>query len=348
MPFLSIIVPVYNAEKYLEECLDSILKQTFADYELILVDDGSTDRSGVICEQYRKKNDVIKVIHKENGGLVSARKAGISVACGKYIGYVDADDKIEQTMYQKLCEDAVKSNADIVICDVWQWDGKNKYPIAQNLESGVFSKEQLIQKIYPHILYAGQYYQFGFLPAMWNKIYRSDILKKNQLLVDDRIRIGEDAACSYLCILDADKVSYLKNEYEYYYRLNRDSMCQNWTNKNISSASILLDYLYERLMEYDNDSLMGQYWYYYSYMFTNMLYDYGEAVRRKQITCNVEKDFKEILNGKSFQVFKTYYEAIKIPFYRKIVADSVIYNKVFDTLMWKLFVRLRAFIVKMK
>lgn len=348
MPFLSIIVPVYNVEKYLEECLDSILEQTFTDYELILVDDGSTDRSGVICEQYRKKTDVIKVIHKENGGLVSARKAGISVACGKYIGYVDADDKIEQTMYQKLCEDAVKSNADIVICDVWQWDGKNKYPIAQNLESGVFSKEQLIQKIYPNILYAGQYYQFGFLPAMWNKIYRRDILEKNQLLVDDRIRIGEDAACSYLCILDADKVSYLKNEYEYYYRLNRNSMCQNWTNKNISSASILLNYLYERLMEYDNDSLMEQYWYYYSYMFTNMLYDYGEAVRRKQITCNVEKDFKEILNSKSFQVFKTYYETIKIPFYRKIVADSVICNKAFDTLMWKLFVRLRAFIVKMK
>lgn len=348
MPFLSIIVPVYNVENYLEECLNSILAQTFTDYELILVDDGSTDRSGAICEQYREKNEVIKVIHKENGGLVSARKAGISVACGKYIGYVDADDKIEQTMYQKLCEEAAKNSADIVICDVWQWDGKNTYPIKQNLEGGVFSKKQLAQEIYPHMLYAGRYYQFGFLPAMWNKIYRRDILKKNQLLVDDRIRIGEDAACSYLCILDANKVSYLKNDYEYYYRLNRDSMCQNWTNRNISSASILLDYLYDRLTENSNANLMEQYWYYYSYMFTNMLYDYGEAVRRKQITCNVEKDFKELLNSKSFQVFKTYYETIKIPFYRKIVANSVIYGRTIDTIMWKFFVILRAIIVKMK
>ena len=348
MPFLSIIVPVYNVENYLEECLNSILAQTFTDYELILVDDGSTDRSGEICEQYRLQNTKIKVINKENGGQTSARKAGVEVAQGQYIGFVDSDDKIEKTMYQKLCDEAVKNNADVIICDVWQWDGKNTYPIKQNMEGGVFSQKQLEQDIFPHMLYAGRYYQFGFLPAMWNKIYRSDILKKNQLLVDSRIRIGEDAACSYLCILDANIVSYLKNDYEYYYRLNRNSVCQNWTNRNISSASILLDYLYERLTENSKANLMEQYWYYYSYMFTNMLYDYGEEVRRKQITCNVEKDFKELLNSKSFQVFKTYYETIKIPFYRKIVANSVIYGRTIDTIMWKLFVFLRAIIVKMK
>lgn len=341
MPFLSIIVPVYNVENYLEECINSILTQTFKDYELILVDDGSTDRSGAICDQYREKNEAIKIIHKENGGSTSARKAGISVACGKYIGYVDADDKIKHTMYQKMCEEASKSDADIIICDVLQWDGKNTFQIEQSMEGGVFTKTQLNQNIYPHMLYSGRYYQFGFLPAMWNKIYRSDILKKNLLLVDERIRIGEDVACSYLCILDANKVSYLKNEFEYYYRLNKDSQCQKWTNRNISSASILLDYLYNQLIERKNTSLIEQYWYYYCYMFTNMIYEYGEAVRRKQITNNVEKDFEEIMNSKSFQVFKTYYETIKIPFNIRIVSNSVIYGRAIDKIMWKIFAKIR-------
>ena len=345
MPFLSIIVPVYNVENYLEECLESILAQTFTDYELILVDDGSTDQSGVICEKYRNKSDVITVIHKENGGLVSARKVGVSIANGVYIGYVDADDKIKPTMYQKLCDEAIKNDSDIVICDVLQWDGDKVYPIKQGLNGGIFSKKTL-EEIYPHMLYTGRYYEFGFLPAMWNKIYRNDILKKNQMLVDERIRIGEDAACSYSCILDANKISYLKNDYEYYYRLNKASMCQNWTNKNILSASILLDYLYDRLMKDSNTNMMEQYWYYYSYMLSNLLYDYGEMERTNKSVDNVKQDFVDILDSKSFQIFKAYYKTIKIPFYRLIVINYLICGYNFDALLWKLFVRLRSSLKK--
>ena len=348
MTFLSIIVPVYNVENYLEECLDSILAQTFTDYELILVDDGSTDQSGVICENYRNKSDVIKVIHKKNGGLVSARKTGVSIAKGEYIGYVDADDKIAPQMYEKLCKEATRNKADVVICDVWQWDGNNIFPIKQKLNGGVFSKKELEQEVYPYMMYAGEYYQFGFLPAMWNKIYRSDILKKNQILVDDRIRIGEDAVCSYLCILEAGKISYLKNSYEYYYRLNRKSMCRNWTNENIPSAAILLDYLYQRLNEYQNENIMEQYWYYYSYMFTNMLYEYGEAVRTKQIQYDAEKDFKELMDSKSFHDFKINYKRIRIPFYRRAVAYGIISGEKNNNFIWKLFVVLRTFAIKMK
>ena len=348
MPFLSIIVPVYNVENYLEECLDSILAQTFTDYELILVDDGSIDKSRSICEQYKEKYNVVKVIHKENGGQTSARKAGVKVAQGKYIGFVDADDRIKPTMYQKLCVEAIKNDSDIVICDVLHWDGDKVYPIKQGLNGGVFSQKTLEEEIYPHMLYTGRYYEFGFLPAMWNKIYKSNILKKNQMLVDERIRIGEDAACSYLCILDAKKICYLKNEYEYYYRLNSNSVCQNWTNLNISSAAILLDYLYDRFMEKKNVNIMEQYWYYYSYMLTNLLYDYGEAVRKKYIECSVEKDFNELLNCKSFQIFRIHFKTIRIPFYRMMVAYSVIYGRTIDMMIWSFFVFIRFIIVKIK
>lgn len=95
MPKISIIVPVYNVEKYLRKCIDSILNQTFKDFELILIDDGSTDESGKICDEYNLKDNRIKVIHKENGGLSSARNAGLDIAQGEYIGFVDSDDWIE-------------------------------------------------------------------------------------------------------------------------------------------------------------------------------------------------------------------------------------------------------------
>ncbi|EOH87788.1 glycosyltransferase family 2 protein [Enterococcus pallens] len=123
---ISIIVPVYNVEKYLHKCVDSILIQTFTDFEVILVDDGSLDNSGQICDEYAKKDDRVKVIHKKNGGLSDARNAGIDVAKGKYLGFVDSDDYIERDMYELLYENIVKEKADLSICGIYHvYEGKN-------------------------------------------------------------------------------------------------------------------------------------------------------------------------------------------------------------------------------
>ena len=113
-PVISIIVPVYKVEKQLNKCIESILNQTFKDYELILVDDGSPDNCGHICDEYEKKDSRIKVIHKKNGGLSDARNAGLDIALGKYIGFVDSDDIIHPQMYEKLYNCINKSNLDIV------------------------------------------------------------------------------------------------------------------------------------------------------------------------------------------------------------------------------------------
>ena len=112
---ISLIVPVYNIQNYLSRCIDSILAQTYRDFELILVDDGSTDGSSEVCDYYGKQDKRIVVIHKQNGGLVSARKAGIASARGEYAGFVDGDDWIEPQMYQRLIETAMKCQADIVL-----------------------------------------------------------------------------------------------------------------------------------------------------------------------------------------------------------------------------------------
>lgn len=118
MPKISIIVPVYNTEEYIHRCIDSILAQTFVDFELILVDDGSPDRCGEICDEYALIDSRIKVIHKKNGGLSDARNFGLEVAEGDYIGFVDSDDWIEVDMYNILYQNAIQFDADISICKI--------------------------------------------------------------------------------------------------------------------------------------------------------------------------------------------------------------------------------------
>ena len=119
---ISVIVPVYNIEAYLRKCIDSILAQTYTNLEIILVDDGSTDNSGEICNEYAAKDARIRVIHKGNGGLSSARNTGIDIATGKYIGFVDSDDYLAPDMYEKLLGAIVNNHADISVCNVHHVD----------------------------------------------------------------------------------------------------------------------------------------------------------------------------------------------------------------------------------
>lgn len=118
-PKISVIVPVYNTEKYLHRCIDSILSQTFEDFELLLIDDGSTDNSGMICDEYANRDSRIKVFHKSNGGLTSARNHGLKYATGVWIAHIDGDDWIAPDMFDKLIEKAEEDNADIVFCDFY-------------------------------------------------------------------------------------------------------------------------------------------------------------------------------------------------------------------------------------
>ena len=161
---LSIIVPVYNVGSFLPKCIDSIISQTFTDFELILVDDGSTDNSVEICDAAAKKDSRVRVIHKENGGVVSARKSGLSVAVGKYAGYVDGDDWIDKHMYEHMVNAMEKYNCDMVMCDV---EHENKsVPLSSgsthiNISGGYYNREQLENNVFPKMIYTGVFYKFG-------------------------------------------------------------------------------------------------------------------------------------------------------------------------------------------
>ena len=181
MVIISIIVPVYKVEKYLKRCVMSLVNQTLKDMEIILVDDGSPDQSGKICDDLSKMDHRIQVIHKKNGGLSSARNAGIKIAQGKYIGFVDSDDDVELNMFECMVEAAEKYNADFLMSDYIRIiNDKEKVLVSKSLEEGLYGKKDVIEKIYPNLI-MGETVDYGPILSVWNCIYKKKFLDKNKI-----------------------------------------------------------------------------------------------------------------------------------------------------------------------
>ncbi|MEG1141744.1 MAG: glycosyltransferase [Clostridia bacterium] len=254
-PKLSIIVPVYNVDKYINKCIESILAQTFTDFELLLVNDGSLDSSGSICDEYEKKDSRIKVFHKENGGVSSARNLGLENARGEWIAFVDGDDWISPEMYKKLL---VYSENDIILCGYIEKDDnkENCKPILFPTGPVIDSKLFLSKIIGP--LEFGLPIQMG---AIWMGIFKKQLIGKNRFL---NIRMCEDKLFLINIILLNPNI-YISSESLYFYRVNRESTTKKYscsliddlTKAQAYTKEILENYevytLYKR--EYNNTSL---------------------------------------------------------------------------------------------
>ena len=172
---LSIVVPVYNVEQYLSRCIDSILNQTFTEFELILVNDGSTDNCPIICDEYAKRDSRIKVIHKQNGGLSDARNAGIDLARGKYISFIDSDDFIINTSYEKLLYQAEKNELDIITGNAIEYytqDNQSPKGIKSSFANEVMNGIDFLVR---------SYIERAMLHCVQYSIYRLDLIKDNNL-----------------------------------------------------------------------------------------------------------------------------------------------------------------------
>lgn len=224
---ISVIVPIYKVEKYINKCVDSIRHQTYKELEIILVDDGSPDNCPAICDEYAKKDSRIQVIHKQNGGLINARKSGLEIAKGEYIGFVDGDDWIEPEMYELFAQQIKKYSPDMVISDFYYDSGTKPANSEQLFEREYYDKYALENEIYPHMLFSGTYYKFGINPCCWSKVYKKELLKKNLYPVDGRIKMGEDAAFTYPCLLDAESIATVKTPC-YHYIINPESMTKSY------------------------------------------------------------------------------------------------------------------------
>ncbi len=239
-PKLSVIIPVYNTEKYIRECIESILKQSFCDYEIILVDDASTDLSGKICDEYAEKYNNIKVIHKEHGGPIHTRKAGLEAATGEFISCIDSDDYIEPNMYEFLLEKISKHNADIAICNIVIKSENSSLPLFLEFEEGFYNKERLIDEIYPNMLFSKKKNMPGIHPSLCNKVIRKTILKNVISGMPNEIYFGEDGICTYPCMLDANGIYITYDKFFYVYRQTGNSVSQKYDKRLLKKLPMLL------------------------------------------------------------------------------------------------------------
>lgn len=203
---ISVIVPIYNAEKYLKICIDSIINQSYYNIQIILVDDGSEDNCPAICDEYAQLDTRIIVIHKKNQGLVLARKSGLQIATGEYITFVDADDYIDMDTYEKIVNNINYDMPDIIAYDLIEEYSDRTVKKENQFSAGLYKEEQLKEKIYPKMLSTGVFFEYGILPNLVCKFIRNDFAKKAGIEVNGEVRFGEDADATFQYMAKAQSV----------------------------------------------------------------------------------------------------------------------------------------------
>ena len=213
-PKISVIVPIYNVENYLRRCLDSILAQSYTDYEVWLIDDGSKDSSPLICDEYAIRDHRIKVVHQENGGVSKARNAGLEKAQGEFIVFVDADDSLPIDVFEYECS-LMEESVDMVMSSYWPINENDTLvkPVDEDEKRLFLNREEALVMMYKPIWVKYQGY-------LWNKIYRREIIERHHLRFDEKIFFNEDRlfVTQYLCRIKGLVVYSNHVVYHYYLR----------------------------------------------------------------------------------------------------------------------------------
>ncbi len=248
MPKISVIVPVYNVEKYLAKCLDTIISQTFTDIEIICVNDGSTDGSRTILSQYAQKDSRIKIIDKKNGGLSSARNAGMKVATGEFISFIDSDDWVDLAMLEKLYQNITSLNTDISICAVHQYDEIN-----QRIDDSIpyftleYFDESFNNKVFSY--QDTKAFLMNVCVMAWNKLYRKSFIDECQAEFPDGL-IFEDGPFFFSIFFKTKRVSIIR-DFLYFYRINRTGSILKNSGKQFFDIIDVVNLMYESLKTSD-------------------------------------------------------------------------------------------------
>lgn len=240
---ISIVVPVYNVENYLEKCINTIIEQTYKNIEIILVDDGAKDNSGKICDKYEKEDNRIKVIHKMNGGLSDARNAGINIAKGKYIAFIDSDDFIDNEMIQILYKNLIETDSDISICgvNVIQDEKIQKENNKEN-KLEIVSKEQAYKNLYNNKALE--------TVVAWNKLYKITLFDEIRY---PKGKINEDAFIIHKLINKTNRIVYTSNKMYYYIKRKDSIMGRKFNIKRLDELEA-----FEKRMEFFKQNKMQE------------------------------------------------------------------------------------------
>lgn len=280
-PLISVIIPVYNVEKYLRRCLDSVIAQTYQKIEIICVDDGSIDDSGKICDQYAVRDARIKVIHQENQGLSAARNRGLDAAEGEYIAFVDSDDYILEGMYKKMLDKLLDYSVDLCVCQ-WQYEFSDGRQVVKrkNIDPTIYGRKTSLE--FARFLYMGNY-ENGVVVAAWNKLYRRALLDKIRF----EGRIHEDDAFNGRIMAKNISV-YVMEEQFYVYARNGDSL----TNKPFSANKFFfLDALAERRELFKSDAFIRQET---ELLYCNMYIEYCLRARKDGVAVSHPERYRQI------------------------------------------------------
>lgn len=290
-PKVSVIVPIYNVEKYVGKCIESIINQTLKEIEIILVDDGSTDKSGKIADDYAKLDKRIKVIHQDNLGQGKARNRGIDIAVGEYIGFIDSDDWADLNMYEELYNSAMTKKVDIVVCGRKLYDENGKLRTKFNVDNRLYSDidkniiNYLVEELfYPHTL------------VVYNKIYKSEIIKKYNIRFRNVKDVGsEDALFNYSILFNVSSILSVKSTF--HNQLMREgSTAREYKIGVMNRTANLIQNIYEYSSSMNKDSIAElaapimliffQQWNY------NLLKSYG----KENLKSLIEKEHKLVSN----------------------------------------------------
>lgn len=235
---ISIIVPVYNVEKYLSECINSILAQSFPDYELILIDDGSKDNSGRLCDDYARRDARIKVVHKENAGVSEARNSGLDIAVGEYVTFIDSDDCVNPDYLDYLISEIRKQKVDMVLSGIvmeyfTEERGSIRYTITESQKLTVRALFEKLELDYPQICICGP----------WCKLYKNSIIQRNGIRFDKNLSNGEDTCFNLDYFKKIETVFFSRQIFYHYRRLNPNSLFSVFRKDSYE----ILDYVYSKM-----------------------------------------------------------------------------------------------------
>lgn len=313
MPKISIIVPVYNCEKYISNCINSILEQSFKDFELILVDDGSSDRSFEICESFAKKDNRVRAIHQPNSGVSRARNRGLDEAKGEYIGFVDGDDCVDKEMYERLYKNLADNNADISICGIVNYfvkkDGTTE-KVRQSPVDGfwIFSGEQALKEALQSRLYSVN-------PV--NKLFKRELFDK---LRYPEGKISEDAFLIPVVISKAGKVVYDSKPMYYYLRRENSITTSNFSDSGWDVVEAYKNHLNMVSEKFPNLKKVAKFRYLWAYTYVI------DKIMLSENSENYLEDFKKAFNF----IKKNILQIIFNPYFslkRKIAVTVLLINK---------------------
>lgn len=234
MAKISIIIPIYNVREYLAKCIESVINQTYQDIEIICVDDGSTDGSYEICEYYKKKDSRIKVVHKINEGIVSARQTGLKIANGEYVGFVDGDDWIDEKMYESMIRTMEKSNVDMVETGVI--DSYNSFTEKERkykLKEGIYKSEKFKKNILNNLIYDGKFYNYGVVSVyLWNKLFKRKYITECYMKLDYKQSMFEDFVSVYPYLIKHQSIAIINKAFYHYRVVNNSTKRRDLKNAN--------------------------------------------------------------------------------------------------------------------